>query len=443
VINSITPRQNPKTGRVVAIISMKLEKSIEPLPVDTKTIVQSRSAVGLKYLELVRGKSSQGIKAGGTIPLSHATEPVQIDQFFNMFDEKTRNASQHNLVNFGNGLAGRGLGLNETIHELRPLVHNALPVLRNLTSPATDLRGFFIGLDRAAKGSAPVAQQNASFWSSLDTFFKAWASVAPSLEATIEGGPPALEQSTHSLRFEASFIEKSTTFMHLLRPASKALRTAAPAFGNAVEAGVTDFRAASALNGRIKNALVSLRSFSEDPVVGVGLGDLTETLQYGYPPIAGLASEQSTCNYLTLTFRNVVSMLSQDVGVGTMARASIVLAPNGPNNEGFPSSGPARGPSVDHPFGSTQVIPNNHLHYNPYPIVAGLGQPKRCEAANEHYLVSKEGEALIGHAPSSANTHDVTERSQDQYGNTYPASTLRDLGLASASTKTKKSRKKK
>ena len=58
VVGSISPHQDPATGRVTAIVDMKLEKKFERLPVDTKAIVQSVSAVGLKYLELEKGTFS-------------------------------------------------------------------------------------------------------------------------------------------------------------------------------------------------------------------------------------------------------------------------------------------------------------------------------------------------------------------------------------------------
>ena len=65
-----------------------------------------------------------------------------------MFDKKTRTAIQNNTINFGDGLAARGLGLNETIATLRPLVTNAIPVLHNLASPQTEL-------PRAVPGARP------------------------------------------------------------------------------------------------------------------------------------------------------------------------------------------------------------------------------------------------------------------------------------------------
>jgi ABC-type transporter Mla subunit MlaD len=407
IVSAITPHQNPRTGRVVAIVDLKLEKNIEPLPKDTTTIVQSRSSLGLKYVQLEKGKSSQGFKPGATIPLAQAREPVEIDQFFDMFDEKTRDASQQNLTNFGNGLAGRGIGLNNTFATLRPLVNHLIPVMKNLASPQTDLRGLFIGLDRPAAQTAPVANTNAQFFSDLDTTFTAWANVAPSLERTIEGGFPALLQATHSLPFEAPFVRKTAEFMRLLAPSASALRTAAPAFGNAIEAGAINLRAATALNTRLASSLQTLMSFSQNPVVALGLEDLTHTTQVGNPLVAGLAPEQITCNYVTLTFRNLASLLSEEVGVGSVARATVVLSPAGSNNEGYPSSSPANGPSIDKTF-TGQAVDDNHIHVNPYPNVAGPGQPKTCEAANEHYI---PGKAVIGNLPTNVGTtHDITTR---------------------------------
>ena len=61
-------------------------------------------------------------------------------------------------------------------------------------------------------------------------------------------------------------------------------------------------------------------------------------------------------------------------------------APEGPNNEGSPSSAPANGPNRD-----------NHLHFNPYPNTGAPGQPNGCEAGNEKYAT---GQTVIGNAAS-------------------------------------------
>jgi virulence factor Mce-like protein len=150
VIQSMHAVENPRTGRVTAVADLKLEKKVEPLPADTKAVVQSVSAIGLKYLDLEKGTSKETLKAGATIPASQTREPVDIDELFNMFNEPTRKAIKVSTNNFGDGIAGRGLGLNNTIAELRPLVVHAIPALHNLALPVTDLSNLFPALDRVA-----------------------------------------------------------------------------------------------------------------------------------------------------------------------------------------------------------------------------------------------------------------------------------------------------
>ncbi len=440
IVSSLSPHQDPATGRVTAIVDLKLEKSVEPLPADTKAVVQSVSAVGLKYLELEKGSSRQTLKAGATIPVTQTREPVDIDELFNMFSAKTRTAIQHNTIEFGDGLAGRGLGLNNTIAELRPLVTNAIPVLHNLAAPATRFRNLWYALDRVASQVAPVANTQAAFFSDLDTFFTAWASVAPSLERATEGGPPALEQATHSFPFEASFVNKSAEFMRLLRPSAHILRTAAAPLGHAFAEGAVNLRSATALNSHVAEATGAFQTFAQNPVVTLGLEDLTQTVELGTPLFAGIAPEQAFCNYLTLTFRNVAGLQAENVGVGTLARAAVVLSPNGPNAEGFPSATFANGPSIEKAAGSSAIVDNDHVHVNPYPNVAGPGQPKVCEAGNETYL---PGKAVIGNLPASSLTsnRELTTREQNLFGEKYPSATLKALGLEKAKSKPKQAPK--
>jgi hypothetical protein len=198
--------------------------------------------------------------------------------------------------------------------------------------------------------------------------------------------------------------------------------------------GAVNLKAATELNTQLAASSQALAAFAQNPVASLGLEDLTRTLQVGNPLFAGIAPEQAVCNYLTLAFRNVASLESENVGVGTVARSGFVLSPPGPNNEGYPSSAPANGPSTEHGFQSTTIIDNNHVHVNPYPNVAGPGQPQICEAGNETYL---EGKAVIGNAPSAdvTNRRELTTRGQDLSGEPYPSATLTALGIAKGKKK--------
>lgn len=435
LVDHIVAHQDPATGRVSAIAYLKLEKGVQPLPADTKAIVQSVSALGLKYLLLEKGNSSQTLKPGATIPAANTREPVQIEELFKMFDAPTRIANQQNLNIFGDTFAGRGLGLNETIATLPALLKNATPVLHNLASPQTNFHELWIALERTAAETAPVAQNQANLYSDLDTFFTAFASVTPSLEEAIEGGPPALRQAIHSFAFETPFLEKSTEFFRLLKPSAKNLITAAPPLGHAFEEGAVNLEEATSLNTQLANASKDLQEFIANPLVKLGLEDLTQTTLAGNPVVAGLAPAQTTCNYFTLFFRNIASAFSQGTGVGTLARVGVTFSPLGPNSEGGPSSAPASGGS-EKVNSTSPLVDNNRLHFNPYPNVAGPGQPRVCEAGNEKFIPFQ---TVIGNVPGATGTaHDETKRSQNLNGLEYPSATLRDLGLTSSSSKGKK-----
>ena len=119
--------------------------------------------------------------------------------------------------------------------------------------------------------------------------------------------------------------------------------------------------------------------------------------------------------------------------MGTLARSAFVLAPSGVNNEGYPSSAPANGPSEER-IANTKPpkvydAKNNHLHANPYPNVTGPGQPAGlCEAANETYV---PGAVQTGNLPAAdvATNREFTSREEGLFGEKYPSTTLKSLGL--------------
>ena len=135
----------------------------------------------------------------------------------------------------------------------------------------------------------------------------------------------------------------------------------------------------------------TLKEWSNDPVVPIGLRDLTETFTQLAPTVAALTPTQVVCNYVTLFFRNTASLLSEGDTKGTFQRFIIIPTPTGKNNEGSPASAPANGPEE-----------KNHLHANPYPNTAAPGQPKECEAGNEPFRI---GKTVLTNPPGNQGTN--------------------------------------
>src|SRR4051812_18653821 len=160
VVTDMEPTRLP-SGAVGALLKLKLDKDVGAIPVDSKIVIRPRSALGLKFVELTKGKSTRTFDEGGTLDASKTPPPVDLDDVINTFDEPTRIGSQQSLEGFGNAVAGRGGDLNETIQVAPELFRNLAHVTRNLADPRTHLANFFKSLGDTARVVAPVAAINA------------------------------------------------------------------------------------------------------------------------------------------------------------------------------------------------------------------------------------------------------------------------------------------
>jgi virulence factor Mce-like protein len=392
IVKKVVPVQL-EDGNYAAELSLSLDKSAEPLPVDSTITVRPKSALGLKFLQVTPGESSQGFKAGETIPVAAAKpEPVDIDQFFDMFDERTRDAIRRNLAGFGNALAGRGPQLNEAIGALRRTVVHGQPVLRRIVEPSTNFAGFWRALEDLSATVAPVAETQASLFVALDRTFAAFARVSrPFIQETIEKSPPTLDEVNADLPAVRPFLRDTARFFTALRPGVRALAETSPVIAESLHAGIPVLNASPVLNAQLQPTAEALVDFQEAPGVFNGLELLTDTNRLLKPSLNYIAPSQTVCNYWSLTFREIASAASQGNENGNWLQFISYAPPEGPNSESTFASAPAN-ESGDRA---------NHLHFNPYPRTAAPGQDNVCEAGNERY---EPEQTVLGEAPKLFGT---------------------------------------
>ncbi len=403
-VSAIHTRQE-RDGSVGATIEMKLDDTARPLPKDSRIQIRPRSPLGLRYAELTAGESKEMLADGDTLQLDLAgAEPVELDDFFNMFDEPTRDAAQENTFEFGNAMIGRGGDLNRAFKGLLPLVEAAEPALRNLVAPSTGFDRLFPAFAQAADEVAPVAQQQASMFGGLYRTFQAWASVREQLQETIRLGPEALQTATDEFPKQAAFMDHSTELFRRLRPAFASLSAAAPGLATAVTKGTPALKRAPDLNRRLGTTLDAVDAFGQDQRVLTGISNIARTAGILDEPVAHITPAQTRCNYITLMTRNLWSVLSDTTTIGSAARVSPILLPNAaaPNSEGAPASAPANSePPPPRPAAvglPIEADSNNRLHSNPNPNTAAPGQVQECEAGKEGF---KADQAVIGNFPGN------------------------------------------
>jgi virulence factor Mce-like protein len=434
VVEDITAVRRTVNGRQrsVARLELKLDKKIEPLSVDTRVGVRPRSALGLKYVELIPGRSRETFEAGATVPLRNAVAPApELEDVLSMFAPRTRADAQKALLGFGDGLAGRGNQINDTIRELRPFVARLGPVMRNLSSPKTELGNLVPALAAAAAEVAPVAEVQAQLFGDLADTFAAVNRDPQALQETIEETPPTLAAATESFRVQTPFLARFADVSRRLGPGAAELRRALPLINGALQAGVPAFRRTPELGERLDQLLEALATLSENPNTLLSLRDLRRALQVSRPAIEQIAPYQTVCNYLVYFFNPLGTHLSETVPGGTAERikAKLTADLSQPNTLGSTQSiRPADIPANRNPRSNEQQVLHNQY---PMPAVDSRGRadcqigqtgfPRRL-VTNGRYPPSNAGPNFIGggsHVVLDADTPGLA-------GGTYKS---RELGI--------------
>jgi ABC-type transporter Mla subunit MlaD len=406
-VTNINPGRDA-AGQPIAVLDLALNKSIQPLSVNSTWRIRLKGAIGLKFLQLTPGHSTQTLPNGATVPLSQTSAEVDLDQLLSQYDAPTRQGVVLSTTGYGEGLAGRGSDINQAIHAFVPLVTDLGPVMRNLSARKTDLAGFFHGLENFSSALVPVAQQQADLYVNLSTTFTSLASIAvPFFQNWIKETPPTFQTVISDAPTIRPFITDTTQLFAELAPGFKTLPQSSPVLAEAFVKGIQNlpgtYVGPKSLNSLLTSLAQHLSSFGQNPTVQAGLDRLTLLAKSLGPPLQFLTPTQTTCNYVTLFLRNTASLLSETVATGTRLRFSAVAISDVPGVESVPSQKLFLTPNTNPNQGYGPV------HVDGYPNTAAPGQTFECSAGNEPYSAAHP---TIGNPAGNVGvTTEVTKRS--------------------------------
>jgi virulence factor Mce-like protein len=309
--------------RAIAVLDLKLDKVVEPLPVDSKVLVRPRSALGLKYVEIAPGKSRDDFKAGATIPLRNAGTPVEFDDFLNTFDERTRQDQQDALTGFGDALAGRGTDINDAIHAFSPFFDALTPVMQNLNDPQTRLVDFFREIGRASAQVRPVARLQGEVFGLMANTFDAITRDPTAFRQTIERTPATLDAGIRSLPVQRPFLANFADLSRRLRPTARLLPTALPRLNSAFRVGTPVLLETPPLNEETGRTFDALRELVDHPSTLLALKDLRTTTTVGAPLLEYVAPYQTVCSYGNYFFAGLGGHISEGTSQGTAERVLV------------------------------------------------------------------------------------------------------------------------
>ena len=320
-VEKIRPSVDPRTGKATAIVDMKLDKKVEPIPVDSTVFVRPRSNLGLKYVELTLGRSKESLRPGDVLPLKQSTQPIELDEFFSTFNEEMRENQQRVLEGFGDTFAGRGESINIAIREFVPFLTHLTPVMTSLSDPGTRLNRFFRATSRFSAEIAPVARQYSELFGNMATTFEALGRDENALRATIERGPPTLDAGLRSFPEQRPFLADAERLFRALRPVAVEFEESLPQLRDALRTGRPVVRRAPPFYQRTERVFAAIRDLMEQPATLLGLKDLTGLVKAGAPLLSFIAPYQSVCNYTVAWLTGLGEHVSEDVRFGSGQRS--------------------------------------------------------------------------------------------------------------------------
>jgi virulence factor Mce-like protein len=308
--------------RAIAVIEMKLDKSVEPLPADTRIAIRPRSALGLKYVELRPGRSKRMLAAGDTIPLRQSVKPIELDEFFSTFDDEMRKNQRTAIEGYGTALAGRGESINRAIEEFVPFVTELRPVMRALSDPDTELSNFFRQARRTSGQLAPVAPTYAQLFQNMAVTFEALSRHPDRLQAAVERAPDTLEAGIDSFPVQRPFLRDSRRLAARLEPVAEEIERSLPPTTAAFRTGAPVLAKAPPFYRRTRDVFDSLHDLAENPNTLLALRDLRRTLTVATPLVEYVAPYQTVCNFWTYYWTAISEHVSETVRGGTGQRSA-------------------------------------------------------------------------------------------------------------------------
>ncbi len=210
-----------------AVVAMQIDSSSQVIHRDATIDIRPRLFLeGNFYVQLSPGTpDSPSIGDGGTIPLDHSTDPVQIDQLFDVFGAYARHQLQSLLAGMGTALdtkptaaedhqldpTVRGLtgaqAINHTFDTSAASLRDSAIVSEALTGPGgRALSKVVAGFAKASAGLTRADDQLGPLITSFDTTMRAMAAEQRGLRRTVALlGPTARHANTAFAALESAF----------------------------------------------------------------------------------------------------------------------------------------------------------------------------------------------------------------------------------------------
>jgi phospholipid/cholesterol/gamma-HCH transport system substrate-binding protein len=169
----------------------------DPLPEGSSATIRSTSLSGVanRYVSIAPGPGPGELDDGETVSQESTTTSVDLDQLFDLFKKREREALSQFIRGNGQIYAGRGKEANKTYKFLNPSLSTAEQLFAELNADQVSLRSFLVSGSRAFGAIADRREDLVGLISNTDEALGAIAAENSALERTLNAFPGAMRQA--------------------------------------------------------------------------------------------------------------------------------------------------------------------------------------------------------------------------------------------------------
>jgi len=208
------------TGDGAAEVTLEVDDEVAPLRRGTEAALRTASLSGVanRYVDLLMppGEAKKTIPDGGVIPINDTTTAVDLDQVFNLFDDRTKKGLRNVIRGFGASYEGRSKEANAGWEYLSPSLVASRRLFEELTYDQTSLERFLVSnsklvtdlaerkddlsllVDRLAVTLGAIGKERGSLTraiANLPPFMRQANSTFVNLRSTLDDLDPLIEES--------------------------------------------------------------------------------------------------------------------------------------------------------------------------------------------------------------------------------------------------------
>src|SRR5215211_1130447 len=210
-----------------AEVKLKIDDpDYKPLRRGTQVMIKQTSLSGIanRYVDLKLGPAGgQEIEDGGAIGPDQTATAVELDQVFNLFNERTRTGLQDFFKGSGEMLHGRGTELRRGIHYLNPALSTGARLFKELTRDEPLLKRFLVDSGTLVNTLAQRREDLTGVVRNLNLTFGALGRQQDALAESVGRLPPFMRRANTTFVNLRSALNDVDPFVDAAKPAARRL----------------------------------------------------------------------------------------------------------------------------------------------------------------------------------------------------------------------------